>query len=407
MLYNLGILLYGIGIHIAALFNEKARKWVNGRRQYWSNLPDVKNENVVWFHCASLGEFEQGKPVIERWKKEFPDDFILVTFFSPSGYDVKKNDAIADCITYLPLDTPGNAKRFIRHFKPKSVFFVKYEFWLNFIHAAKQSGAHLYGVSVLFRSNQRFFKWYGKPFREALRSFKYLFIQREESVALLERFNINNSIVVGDTRYDRVATRLEAEIKNKYFEKWRFSNEEVLVIGSSWPDDESMLIPLINDKTIDSKVILAPHEVHEKHIEEIEAMLDVSYKKYTEFSDDNMPSEETQVIILDCIGVLAEAYKYGSIAYIGGGFGTGLHNILEPAVFGLPVIFGPEFNKFPEAFDFIAAGIGNSVVDEVEFKEAFDEFSASEDVQGRTKTFIKSRIGATELIMETIKKTSN
>ena len=407
MLYNFGIRLYGLGIHIAALFNEKARKWVLGRKKYWSNLPDVTNKNVIWFHCASLGEFEQGRPVIESWKREFPTDYILVTFFSPSGYEQKKNDAIAECITYLPLDTPRNARRFIDHFKPQSAFFIKYEFWLNYIRKAKQSGTKLYGVSVLFRSNQRFFKWYGKPFRDALRAFDFLFLQREESQTLLERYNINNTLVTGDTRYDRVANRLESNVKNKYFEQWRFSNESIFVIGSSWPDDEALLIPLINNNTIASKVILAPHEVNQKHIEEIEALLSVPYQKYTELSDENIPKEDTQVILLDCIGVLAEAYKYGTIAYVGGGFGTGLHNILEPAVFGLPVIFGPEFNKFPEAFDFIAAGIGNSIMNDLEFIDAYKEFSASDNIEGLTKTFIKSRIGATQLIIETIKKASH
>ncbi|PHR49028.1 MAG: 3-deoxy-D-manno-octulosonic acid transferase [Fluviicola sp.] len=407
MLYNFGIRLYGMGIHIAALFNEKARRWVAGRRGYWNHLPDVKDQNVVWFHCASLGEFEQGRPVIESWKNEFPNDFILVTFFSPSGYEVKKNDKIADFITYLPLDTPGNARRFIDHFQPKSTFFVKYEFWLNFIRKAKESGSKLYGISVLFRSNQRFFKWYGKQFREALHSFDCLFLQREENQVLLERYGINNTVVAGDTRYDRVADRLEFNVKNRYFEKWRFSNEPVLVIGSSWTDDEALLIPLINNNAISSKVILAPHEVNKRHIDEIEALLSVPYQKYTDLSEENMPQDDTQVIILDCIGVLAEAYKYGSIAYVGGGFGTGLHNILEPAVFGLPVIFGPEFKKFPEAFDFISAGIANSIMNDVEFVKAYKEFSDSEDIQGLTKTFIKSRVGATKQILETIKKASD
>jgi 3-deoxy-D-manno-octulosonic-acid transferase len=407
MLYNLGIRLYGLGIHIAAIFNAKAGKWVSGRKNYWRSLPDVSKEKVVWFHCASLGEFEQGRPVIENWKDEFPNDFILVTFFSPSGYEVKKNDKIADFITYLPLDTPRNARRFVSHFKPKSTFFVKYEFWLNFIRKAKESGSNIYGISVLFRSNQRFFKWYGKQFREALRSFDFLFLQREENQALLERYDINNTVVAGDTRYDRVANRVESEIKNGYFEQWRFSNEPILVIGSSWPDDEALLIPLINDKTISSKVILAPHEVDDRHIVEIEALLNVTYQKYTDLSDENMPNGDTRVILLDCIGVLAEAYKYGSIAYVGGGFGSGLHNILEPAVFGLPVIFGPEFNKFPEAFDFISAGIANSIMDEDDFIEAYKEFNASEDIGGLTKTFIKSRIGATKIIIETIKKASD
>jgi 3-deoxy-D-manno-octulosonic-acid transferase len=407
MLYNFGIRLYGVGIHIAALFSNKARKWVVGRKKYWSKLPDVTNKSVAWFHCASLGEFEQGRPVIESWKEEFPDDFILVTFFSPSGYEVKKNDEIADFITYLPLDTPHNARKFVNHFKPKSTFFVKYEFWLNFIQKVKDSGSKLYGISVLFRSNQRFFKWYGKQFRKALDSFDILFLQREENQALLERYNINNTVISGDTRYDRVAHRLGAEIKNKYFEQWRFSNESILVIGSSWPDDESMLIPLINNQTISTKVILAPHEVNDRHISEIEALLSVPYQKYTDLSEENKVFEESQVIILDCIGVLAEAYKYGSIAYVGGGFGTGLHNILEPAVYGLPVIFGPEFEKFPEAFDFISAGIANSVMDEDEFTEAYNEFNESDEIRGLTKSFMKSRVGATKIILDTIKKASH
>lgn len=407
MLYNFGIRLYSFGIYVAALFNEKARKWVKGRRHFWRDLPDVSKENVVWFHCASLGEFEQGRPVIESWKDEFPNDFVLVTFFSPSGYEVKKNDKVADFITYLPLDTPRNARKFVNHFNPKSTFFIKYEFWLNFIRQAKQNGSRLYGVSVLFRSNQRFFKWYGKPFLKALNSFDYLFLQREENQALLKKYDIDNTIVAGDTRYDRVADRLDKNIRNKYFEQWKFSNESILVIGSSWPDDESLLIPLINDKTISTKVILAPHEINERHIDEIESLLNVPYQKYTDLSENNMPLDETKVIILDCIGVLAEAYKYGDVAYVGGGFGTGLHNILEPAVFGLPVIFGPEFKKFPEAFDFISAGIANSIMDQDEFIQAYKEFKKSEDVQALTRTFIKSRIGATGIIIETIKKASN
>lgn len=404
MLYNLGIRLYGLGILIASIFNTKARQWIRGRVSFWSQIPDVSGEKVIWFHCASLGEFEQGRPVIQGWKNEFPNDFILVTFFSPSGYEIKKNDEIADFICYLPLDTPRNAKKFIKHFNPSSAFFVKYEFWLNYIAQASRNGTKLYSISAIFRSDQRFFKWYGKSFKKALESFDTIFLQREENKALLERYGIENTIVAGDTRYDRVADRLELDVRNKYFEHWRFSNEPILVVGSSWPDDEAIIIPQINKKAIKIKVILAPHEVNDKHIAEIETLLSVPYQKYTELSEDNLPKESTQVIILDCIGILAEAYKYGTVSYVGGGFGTGLHNILEPAVFGLPVIFGPEFEKFPEAYDFIAAGIANSIMDEDEFVDAFYEFKNSEEVNSLAKTFIKSRIGATKLILNSINK---
>lgn len=407
MLYNLGIRLYGLGILIASIFNQKARQWIRGRKFFWSKLPDVSNKNVVWFHCASLGEFEQGRPVIEKWRKEFPTDFILVTFFSPSGYEIKKDDPVADFICYLPLDTPRNAKKFIKHFNPSSAVFVKYEFWLNYIKKASQNGTKLFSISAVFRSSQRFFQWYGKSFRKALRSFDTIFLQREENKVLLDRFNINNTVIAGDTRYDRVADRLESNIRNKYFEHWQFSNEPIFVVGSSWPDDEAIIIPKINKKAISIKVIIAPHEVNDKHISEIEALLSVPYQKYTELSEDNLPKEDTQVIILDCIGVLAEAYKYGTVAYVGGGFGTGLHNILEPAVFGLPVIFGPEFEKFPEAYDFIAAGIANSVMDEDEFIDAFYDFMNSEEVNSLARTFVKSRIGATEIILNNIKKASS
>ncbi|MEX2482996.1 MAG: glycosyltransferase N-terminal domain-containing protein [Brumimicrobium sp.] len=405
MFYTLGVRLYGSAIKIASLFNPKAKKWVVGRKSIWSKLPDVSSKKVVWFHCASLGEFEQGKPVIQRWKNEYPNDFVLVTFFSPSGYEVKKNDEVADYVCYLPLDTPKNAKRFVNHFKPKNVFFVKYEFWVNYINAIHSTNCKLYAISASFRLKQRFFKWYGGIFRKALRKFDFIFVQRIENIKLLRDIKVDRVVVAGDTRYDRVASRLDAKISNLQIANWSKSDESIFVIGSSWPVDEEIIIPFINDGTIATKVIIAPHEVDENHINEITKRLKVPYQCYTMINDLNPIKTETKVIILDCIGVLAEAYKYGTIAYVGGGFGTGLHNILEPAIFGLPVIFGPEFYKFPEAYDFISAGIGATIRDKNEFIEAYEHFRESENIQEKAINFMKSQIGATDIIIDKIKST--
>ena len=398
MLYNFGIYIYGFLMHIGALFNPKAKKWVNGRKKFWKNNTPLQHQSVVWFHCASLGEYEQGKPIMEDWKKRFPHDFILVTFFSPSGYENIKDKSVGDYTCYLPLDTPKNAKQFMQVFNPKIVFFIKYEIWTNYLKVAKTNGAQLYLISALFRKNHRFFKVGGGIFRSALRLFDHIFLQNQLSKDLLTKINLTNTTVSGDTRYDRVAQRAENNHENPLIASWA-KDESIFVIGSSWPDDEEMIIPYINDFKIKAKVIIAPHEINNTHIQQIKKQLKVNYQLFTNVQKGEELKRHTQVLILDCIGVLADAYRYGQIAYVGGGFGTGLHNILEPAAFGLPVIFGPIHNKFPEAQAFIDAGIGMSCDENKSFYKAYDFYINHPEINLKTKAFIQSKRGAKDVIM--------
>ncbi|PWH85848.1 3-deoxy-D-manno-octulosonic acid transferase [Brumimicrobium oceani] len=401
MLYTLGIYFYGFLLKLGSLFHPKAKKWVNGRKNFWNKIPHLSNQNLVWFHCASLGEYDQGKPIMEAWKKAHPKDFILVSFFSPSGYENVKDKSVGDYTCYLPLDTKKNAKKFMQHFKPSVVFFVKYEIWVNHLKAAKKSGAKLYSVSASFRKNHRFFQWYGGTFRKALFLFDHIFVQYPLSKELLSKIGVQNVTVSGDTRYDRVAQRAEEEKENSIIAPWA-KNESIFVIGSSWPDDEEMILPYMNDYKINTKVIIAPHEIDRAHIQEIIDRLKVSYQLYTNIQNGEELKRHTQVLILDCIGVLADAYRYGNIAYVGGGFGTGLHNILEPASFGLPVIFGPIHKKFPEAQEFINNGIAKSCDENKSFFEAYTLFAKTPSIQTQVKEFIASKRGATQIVMEEI-----
>lgn len=399
MLYSIGIYLYGTLIHLAALFNKKARLWVDGRKLFWSNLPDVSTQDVIWFHCASLGEYDQGKPIMEAWKMAHPNVFILVTFFSPSGYKHIKNKSIADFTCYIPLDTPRNAKRFVNHFQPKKVFFVKYEIWVNHIKAAAKIGSRLFLLSAVFRGTQHFFKWYGGVSRRALQSFEHIFVQYEFNESLLYTIDIENCTTSGDTRYDRVVERAAQKNENSIIKSWK-DETGIFVIGSSWPKDEAMLLPLINEGKITQKIIIAPHEVNETHITWITEQLKVPFQRYTAIQtgkESLVPS--SKILILDCIGVLADAYRYGSIAYVGGAFGTGLHNILEPAAFGLPVIFGPLHQKFLEAQEFIDEGIGKSCGSETYFLRYYQDFLHEKEIHNKVKKFIAKKKGATQIVM--------
>lgn len=405
--YNLSIYAYGIALKIAALFHKKAKLWVEGRRNYFDRLPSIKSDQVIWFHCASLGEFEQARPIIESWKTRFPNDFILISFFSPSGYEVQKNYPFADSCVYLPLDTRKNAERFILHFNPKKAFFVKYEFWLNFIEASSRNSTELYSVSAVFRKEQRFFKWYGGPFRKALGKFNYFFVQNEESKVLLSDIGISQVSVTGDTRYDRVYDRVQSQKKNKLISSW-VDNKKGFVIGSSWPIDEELIIPLLPRIANKFPIIIAPHEVGEKHILSILHLLtnhQLSVARYTQCIDQEGIPAECNVLILDCIGVLADAYKYGAFSYVGGAFGSGLHNILEPASFGLPVIFGPKHGKFPEAQTFINEGIGFSVSDQYSLGQEIEFILKNlASLQKKTEAFTASQRGAREKIFALLER---
>lgn len=396
LIYNFFILVYGLGIRLFALFNEKAKKWVHGRKKNLSNLPNVANRNVVWFHCASLGEFDQALPIIESWDKK---DFILVTFFSPSGYENKKNFQGADYICYLPLDTPKNARQFVKHFSPKKVFFIKYEFWLNYIDQLHELGAKIYSLSTVLRPNQHFFKWYGGIFVKRLKKFHYFFVQNKVTADLLNSLGVEKVKITGDTRYDRVLDRKNKISPNEQIKNW-LNGEKAFVIGSSWAKDEELLLPIL--KNLNCKIIIAPHEVNEKNIQRLKNSLTDTYFCYSKLKDKKDPIPiESKILILDCIGVLAEAYYFGKFAYIGGGFGTGLHNILEPAAFGLPVAFGPIYKKFPEAEIFLQIGIAKSISSIEDIESTIQYFEKNYDTLAeKINSFMSNNSGAKEKVIQ-------
>ncbi len=401
-LYNIGIFFLGIGMRIASLFHPKAKEWVDGRKDIFENLPTVNGEHVVWFHCASLGEFDQGIPLMKKIIERNPQVFLLVTFYSPSGMKFyQKRERIADLVMYLPLDTKSNAKKFIRYFKPKQAFFVKYEFWYNFIHQAKKNGSEIYNVSGIFREDHRFFKWYGGIFRKLLRKFDWFFVQNEKSKELLESINIQNVTISGDSRFDRVIENKELVVANEKIEKFK-NNEDLFIIGSSWEEDEEILIPWIKNQA--KKVLIAPHNVDENHILAICKQLPEAIR-YTQ--SDTIDLAQKKVLILDTIGQLANAYTYGNIAYVGGGFSGSLHNILEPAVFGLPVIFGPNHKRFPEGQAFIDNGFGFSISTTEEFEKAYQIITGNfEEISPKEVEFVAGNTGASDRIMKKIKTLS-
>lgn len=394
--YHLFVFLYGVGIKIYSFFNPKAKKWVDGRKNLFESLPNVVRKDVVWFHCASLGEFDQALPVIEKWNH---NDFILVTFFSPSGYENKKNFKGADYICYLPLDTPKNAEKFVQHFAPKNVFFVKYEFWLNYIDALYRIDSSLFSLSTVLRPNQHFFKWYGGIFKKRLAKFKYFFVQNAETYQLLQSIGINQAEVTGDTRFDRVLARKNNTTPNSFIQNW-LEKEKAFVIGSSWQKDEEVILPIL--KSSSEKIIIAPHEVNKKNIQRLIQSLPNEYFLYSHLLNGQKAiPKDTRILVLDCIGILAEAYSFGKHAYVGGAFGSGLHNILEPAAFGLPVIFGPNYAKFPEAEMFIEKGIAQSIANAQEFKKAYDQHEKDYDsMSEKINHFMDSESGATTKIYD-------
>ncbi|MFT5821814.1 MAG: 3-deoxy-D-manno-octulosonic-acid transferase [Crocinitomix sp.] len=396
LLYILGVRSYSFMIRIASLWNSKAKKWMQGRQEVWNALDKWNRQDtpVYWFHCASLGEFEQGRPLIEKLKEQ-KDCQIVITFFSPSGYEIRKNYESADLVLYLPQETTSNVKQFLEKVQPKKVFFVKYEFWAQYIFEAKKAGAAVYSISAVFRKNQVFFKWYGGYLLKVLKAFDHIFVQDEKSFNILKNAAVN-STVSGDTRYDRVMSN--AGKVQPYPEIDQFvDNKKVLVIGSSWVEDDAVLMKTLNDSEFDWKVIVAPHEIDEKRVNALLAKFKKStilYSKLTEGS-------KADVLIIDNIGMLMNVYQYADLAYIGGAFGKGLHNILEPACFGVPVMFGNSFAKFQEAYDFIENGIGFSVNDADEFQMQFNELK-SMSKQDQVLAFMNERIGATNRISAVI-----
>ena len=395
-MYTLGVRSYSFMIRIASLWNAKAKKWIKGRQDCWSALDnwERKESPVYWFHCASLGEFEQGRPLIEKLKSE-GDCQIVITFFSPSGYEIRKNYELADLILYLPQETQSNVNRFLEFVTPTKVFFVKYEFWAKYIFTAKKRGASVYSISAVFRKNQLFFKWYGGYMLRILKAFDHVFVQDEKSAQLLEDHGLK-STVSGDTRYDRVMQN--AKKVKPYPEIERFiEGKKVLVVGSSWAEDESVILATINDSEFDWKIIIAPHEIGDKRVEGLVAKFHKETIRYSQIEK----NESAAVLVIDNIGMLMNVYQYATIAYVGGAFGKGLHNILEPACFGVPVIFGNSFEKFQEAYDFIENGIGFSVNAPDEFKKVFNELRGM-NKREEVLDFMNARVGATALIFNEI-----
>ncbi|ASB49448.1 3-deoxy-D-manno-octulosonic acid transferase [Alkalitalea saponilacus] len=404
ILYDIGIQFYHFMAKLLSPFNKQASMLSRGRSEVWDKIDSLAlKDEVIWVHCASLGEFEQGRPLIEAIRAKKPDWFIVLTFFSPSGYEIRKNYEMADAILYLPADTKSNARRFISAIKPKAVFFVKYEFWFYYFKELNQANIPLYSVSSIFRENQIFFKWYGSWFRKTLEYVTKFYVQDEKSGQLLTSFGMNNFVVAGDTRFDRVASIAKAAADVPLADTFA-RGAKVLVAGSTWPPDEEILSSYINQSPASEKFIIAPHQIHDSHIKQIEERLSVPTVRYTKTDIGKMPAE-TKVLIIDTIGMLSAIYRYGSVAYIGGGFGKGIHNTLEAATYGMPVIFGPNYKKFKEAVDLINEGGGFAIKDEKDFfglmQKIWDnnEGNLLENSGKAAASYVNRMLGATEKII--------
>ena len=402
LLYNSGIALYQSGIRLVSNWNDKAGLLAKGQKESFSVLQDkiVPGQQYVWFHASSLGEFEQGRPLIEELKRHSSDLKVVLTFFSPSGYEVRKNYAGADVVVYLPMDTPGNARRFLNMVKPVKAVFIKYEFWANYLTELNKRNIPTYLVSAIFRPQQAFFKWYGGWYRKLLSVFTHLYVQDKTSEELLKTIGVTNVTIAGDTRFDRVA-EIAAQAKELPLVEAFAKGRMVLVAGSSWPLDEDILFDYFNTHK-ESYLIVAPHVTSESHIEDICRKLKRPYVRYTKA--DEQSAAQADCLIIDCIGLLSSIYRYGQIAYIGGGFGVGIHNVLEAAVYGVPVIFGPNYHKFREACGLIDAGGGFSISETRQYAGLMDKLmqdNAYLTACGKKSAdFVDRNLGATTLIMQ-------
>ena len=419
MIYNIVIYFVLWGIAIASLFNEKVRKMWRGEREAFKILKQKVDSNAkyIWFHAASLGEFEQGRPLMERIRKDYPQYKILLTFYSPSGYEVRKNYEGADIICYMPVDTRLNAIRFLRLVRPVMAFFIKYEFWSNFLHILKHRNIPTYSVSSIFREDQVFFKWYGRSYAGVLKCFTRFFVQNEESKRLLEGIGITAVDVVGDTRFDRVLQIKEAAKQLPICKAFRTGvassqsadvphhDFKVFVAGSSWPPDENIFIPFFNEHK-DWRLLIAPHVIAEEHLKLILSL--IKGKKVVRYTQ-TTPEEaaEADVLIIDCFGLLSSMYNYGDVAYIGGGFGVGIHNTLEAAVWNMPVIFGPNNKKFQEAQGLLKSGGGFEINTYEDFSGLMSSLMNDEtflkQAGDKAGTYVAHLAGATDKVLASVK----
>ena len=411
MIYNLVIYLYLLGVAIYSRFNEKVRKMWRGEREAFKILREKVDPNAkyVWFHAASLGEFEQGRPLMEQLRKDHPEYKILLTFFSPSGYEVRKNYEGADIITYLPLDTITNARRFLRTVRPVMAFFIKYEFWYNYLHILKHRGVPVYSVSSIFRPEQVFFKWYGRQYGRVLNCFTHFFVQNEISKELLAKIGITDTTVVGDTRFDRVLQIKEAAKQLPIVESFVKDAPLVFVAGSSWPPDEEIFIKYFNEHK-NWKLIIAPHVIGEDHLKQIEKLLEgrkvIRYTEAEKMVNGQLSMvNDYEVLIINCFGLLSSIYHYGNVAYVGGGFGVGIHNLLEAAVWDVPVFFGPNNQKFQEAQGLKTSG-GFEISSYEDFAAQMDRFAADaaylQEQGQKAGHFVKGQSGATQKVLSAV-----
>jgi 3-deoxy-D-manno-octulosonic-acid transferase len=409
-LYNLVVILASQLLKIVALFSPKMKLFVDGRKSVFETLAKTikATDKTIWFHAASLGEYEQGLPVIETIKQQFPTHKIVITFFSPSGYEVRKNNTVADATVYLPLDTISNAKQFVELVHPEMVFFIKYEYWPNYLNELKKQKIKTYLISGILRENQAFFKWYGAFYRNALKTFDFFFVQNESSKNLLQSIGFNNVKVSGDTRFDRVVSILERDNSLDFIEQFK-DNKTTIVIGSSWPKDESLLVNYINQSSDEVKFIIAPHNIKQEQISNLKNQIQKKTILFSENVETRLIAslQEYNVFIIDTIGILTKIYSYADVAYVGGGFGNpGVHNILEPATFGVPIVIGPNYSHFAEATALVNMEGCISIQNQTQLNEAFDLLLHNEDERLEKghicSTFVQMNKGATQTIINHI-----
>jgi 3-deoxy-D-manno-octulosonic-acid transferase len=407
-MYQIGFFIYVSIFRLVALFHKKANKMVQGHKKTWIQLSKNidRDKPWLWFHASSLGEFEQGRPVMERIRAAHPEYKILLTFYSPSGFEVRKNYAGADLICYLPFDTLWNVKRFLRLSQPKMAFFIKYEFWPNYLRQLRKREIPAYLISGIFRPDQLFFKKYGFFYRGLLESFNHIFVQNKESQKLLKSIGRKKDVsITGDTRYDRVLEIKAASKKLPLVENYwqKIGNEKILIAGSSWQKDEELILPYFNEH-LELKLLIAPHEIDEGHLLDIESKLTRPSIRYSKATPEQVAT--CDCLILDCFGLLSSAYRYGDIAYIGGGFGAGIHNTLEAAVYNIPVLFGPNFEKFQEAKELIQTGGGYSIDTYEQLANHLDTWILDDDTRTRTGKIagemVKKGSGGSKIVLMTL-----
>lgn len=405
-IYYIGLKIYYFFILIYSFFNAKAKKWIEGRKNWRQTFSRISKEPKIWFHFASLGEFEQGKPLLQAVRNQYPEKKIVITFFSPSGYEIRKNSPLGDFILYLPLDSPKNASDFISIFNPEIAIFNKYEYWYFFFKALHQHQLPIYVTSAIFRENQAFFKCYGGFNRKILSYVSHFFVQNKTSGELLKSIGLNNFTLSGDTRFDSVLNLSKNKKEFPIIQQFK-GNKKLIIAGSTWPDDEKLLSNFhLNDLW---KMVIAPHEIAEHKLVELENFLEGKSIRYSTLSESDTFKETTKAIIIDNIGMLSSLYAYGEIAYIGGGFGAGIHNTLEAAAWGLPVIFGPNHHKFQEAKDLVANKGGYAIHDQNSLNAILDLLMNHEETRKKSgetaANYVAQNTGATTIIMKAVFKT--